>query len=55
MGLLINGIGFFSGNWEYHPIYGIYSRIIYEKKSDDTIAMVGREYMDLKTYWTQQK
>ena len=35
------------GDWEYHPIYGIYSRIVY-KKNDDMLIMIGRQYKELK-------
>ena len=39
---------FVYSNWEYHPIYGIYSRIVYKKTDKDSFAMVGREYKSLE-------
>lgn len=35
-------------NWEYHPVYGLYSRLIYQEISKDTYRCIGREYKDLK-------
>lgn len=36
-------------NWEYHPIYGTYTRIVYKKVGKDSLIMFGRQYksMDL--------
>lgn len=34
-------------DWEYHPFYGRYSRIVYKQINKDTFEMVGREYKDL--------
>lgn len=40
---------FVYGNWEYHPIYGVYTRIVYKKKADkDSFVMVGREYKSIE-------
>ena len=39
---------FVYGNWEYHPIYGVYSRIVYKKADKDSLVMVGREYKSIE-------
>lgn len=38
---------FVYSDWEYHPIYGICTRIVYEKTGRDSLVMVGREYKKL--------
>lgn len=39
---------FIYGEWEYHPIYGSYSRIVYKKaKEEKSFVMIGREYKTL--------
>jgi hypothetical protein len=32
------------GVWEWHPLYGSYSRIIYKQIRKDTYIIYGREY-----------
>lgn len=33
------------GTWEYHPVYGTYSRIVYKRSPyTKAVIMVGREY-----------
>lgn len=39
---------FVYSNWEYHPIYGVYTRIVYKKVNKDLLAMIGREYKVLE-------
>lgn len=39
---------FVYGNWEYHPMYGIYTRIVYKKMEKDSLAIIGREYKSLE-------
>ena len=35
---------FVYGNWEYHPVYGNCSRLIYKQVGNHTLILVGREY-----------
>lgn len=35
------------GEWEYHPIYGACSRIVYRVIAKDRMVMLGREYKPL--------
>lgn len=39
---------FIYGNWEYHPIYGVYTRIVYKKVEGGSYVMAGREYKSLE-------
>ena len=39
---------FVYGNWGYHPIYGVYTRIVYKKADKDSFVMVGREYKSIE-------
>ena len=39
---------FVYSEWEYHPIYGVYTRIVYEMAKEDTLVMIGREYRSLE-------
>lgn len=36
------------GDWEYHPAYGVYTRIVYKKVANDSFIMLGREYKSLE-------
>lgn len=31
-------------NWEYHPIHGQFSRIVYKVVKNDNLVMLGRQY-----------
>ena len=33
--------------WEYHPIYGCYSRLVFRRTGKDSMILLGREYKDL--------
>ena len=39
---------FVYGDWEYHPIYGVYTRIVYKKTDKDSLIMFAREYKALE-------
>lgn len=42
-----NGFNLVADVWEWHPIYGVFSRIIYKQVNDTygkRLVMVGRQY-----------
>ena len=39
---------FIYDNWEYHPVYGVYTRIVYKRTDKNSLVMVCREYKSLE-------
>ncbi len=39
---------FIYGNWEYHPVYGTCSRLVYKRIGKNSLAVFGRQYKSLK-------